>query len=407
MTADRSPTHGVSGETEGQTEGEAVTAVNLEVVGPVGPELSFDAVHVLIPVVEPAVVVALRVGGDAAVAVDVDLIGRGETGVVPGQLTPGIGEPGHPVVAETFVQGEGDADVVSLRLRRGGVDVQKLSTLGDGERITVAGVGDVVEFTFRSDRPDILDGPVEVFIDETDRGGKVVEDLLLQAEGVLGLAHRLQIGIDGVKGGNTPVHGADVGSRVVPVDADLVPFIGVQCVIDVCPLQASEGAGGHGKLHDIVEDSKATVDLEAGVAVDVVDETEPGGQLIPEAELDGGVLVLGQIAERGHILPLRSKPEVQCQPTLEKARRPTVLNVEGPAGACRVGQGSVRVEVPLRVFPAPDGVVAILTGDVLHTQGGVAEGPSPGQEDIGIVHGIVDILFQLNPLDSSLPGVLP
>ena len=337
-------------------------------MGPIGSEFAFDAVHALVPVVEPAVVVTLNVGGDTTVTGGVDLVGGGQTGVVPLQLAPGVGETGHPVVAETFVQSEGDTNVIPLRLGSNGVEIVKLSALGDREGPTVTGVGHIVLLALGGDDAHVLDGLVEVLVNETNRCGEVVEDLLFQAEGVLGLAHGLQIRIDGVEGGNTPVHGTDVGPGVVAVDADLVELIGVEGVVDVGPLETAEGTFGHLKLHDVVEDAEATVDLKAGVAVNVVDEAEPGSKLIPETELDRGVLILGHIAEGGDVLLLGPETEVQGQPALEDVRSPAVLDIHGPTGAVDVGQIPVGVELPSRVEAGADGVVPVLTGHVGHLQ---------------------------------------
>ncbi len=184
----------------------------------------------------------------------------------------------------------------------------------------------------------------------------------------------------------------------VPVDADLGVVPVVERVVGALPLQAAQGVGAHAELHDVLEDAVAAEDLEAGVAEDVVGETQPRRELVGEGEFDRrrvGIRRVGRVA--GQVFRFGPEADIEGQPA---ADRPAVLEVEGPAVhidvvVLAVGTGGVE---------AADGVIAVGAAPVVGAVGDAVL--VPAEIDDGLLGAVVHVLVTAHELDTGLDGVL-
>ena len=140
------------------------------------------------------------------------------------------------------------------------------------------------------DRPDVLDGPVELFVNEPRRHGDVWRHLVLDAQGQLLHPHRLEIGIDVLERG-IETHGHSrlaTGARWRALGAadQAWPVVRLEFEGVDRESQAPESSLGHGQLEDVVENAPAAVDFPEAVARDVPGGASPRRQLVAERKVD-------------------------------------------------------------------------------------------------------------------------
>ena len=252
---------------------------------------------------------------------------------------------------------------------------------------------------------DVFNGPEEVLVDAADRKGQVVPELLFGADRDFPHAHRAHVGVGGIKGRSTEIEGAggvpgvELPSGEIAVSADFVPLVGVKRIIDALPLETAVRAGRHLELHDIVEPPQRSEELQAGIAVDVIDKPQARGHFLVEAELDG--LQVLEIRVPGGVRrnEFGFRPDAEIERELA-ADRPGILDVESPA----VAVGLVEVAVRARHIVSARGVITVFAAAVVHAVGD--EVAVPSEEQDRVFGRRVIILALAHPLSAELPGVL-
>ena len=148
-----------------------------------------------------------------------------------------------------------------------------------------------------------------------------------------------------------------------------------------------------------MEDAERSEHLQAGVAENVKDETQAGGQLVAPAEVVGDDLAnFGIIGEQRYLFRFGAQAGVHGKTV---ADRPGILQVEGHA----VGRGIL----DLHAERSAHFIVAVLA-QVVHRHRGtrdlIGELAADAQQDHGYGGGLVDVVDQLDVLEAGFPGVL-
>jgi len=191
-----------------------------------------------------------------------------------------------------------------------------------------------------------------------------------------------------------------LSARDVAVGRDPGPVGIVELVVIGLPFEAAERALGQVELHEVIIETEAAEDLQAGISEDVVNDAHPGGHLIVEAEFDRPVLISSLLllpGEGRNILAFRPKPRVERETT---ADRPGVLEVQGPGVPPDVPEAAVRGGPG-----ASDIVIAVDAPDRL-AGGQSVEGFAPRESDQRVIADLVDVLLVADEPDPGLQGVL-
>ena len=297
-------------------EGRRVDELRLDLVRAVGGQT---------PVEWPAVATEQRergIEGSADVRFGASvLVGFRQARVIAVQATPDVARGERPVAVQLLPPDELHGIVIAdgLGIRHAG------NCLGGA---VVPGVADDVRrVAHRIDRPDVLDGPVELFVNEPRRHGDVWRHLVLEAQGQLLHPHRLEIGVDVVERG-VEKHGhsrltARARWRALGAADQARPVVRLEFEGVDRESQAPEGGLGHGQLEDVVEDSPAAVDFPEAIARDVPGRSSPWRKLVTEREVDRLDPLHAYLAVERDRLVFGPQAGVDRQPA---AHRPGVLH---------------------------------------------------------------------------------
>ena len=125
----------------------------------------------------------------------------------------------------------------------------------------------------------VFNGAIELLVHIPHADGRGFVQLMVDADGRLLLAHGLQVGVDGVRPERRMAEvrraqqTAVARGRAIRTADEILPVVGVERVVVLDPLVATERAAGQFELEDVVEDAPRTEHLPVAVTLDVVGET--------------------------------------------------------------------------------------------------------------------------------------